>query len=73
MVINIKESGIEGRNRAVAKKKMIQLDARMEQIQTMKDLLHRLQTRCRCDTVEQCGAGILTNGIPNPGKSSRPY
>ncbi len=52
----------------VAKRKMIELDARMEQIQTMKDLLHRLQTRCHCDTVEQCGAGILRNGIPTPTK-----
>ena len=48
----------------VAKKKMIELDSRMEQIRTMKELLQRLEDRCQCDTVEQCGAGILRRGIP---------
>jgi MerR family redox-sensitive transcriptional activator SoxR len=59
---------ISTRWNTVAEKKMVELDARMEQIQTMKDLLHQLQARCRCDTVEQCGSGILTSGIPTPAK-----
>jgi hypothetical protein len=49
---------------AVAKGKMAELDLKMQEIQTMKDLLGRLQACCRCDTVEQCGAGILNNGVP---------
>lgn len=49
----------------VADRKIAELDTRIEQIQTMKGLLHRLQTRCHCETVEQCGAGILAKGIPH--------
>ena len=49
---------------AVAKRKMAELDSRMEAIQAMKELLGRLQACCQCDTVEQCGAGILKSGVP---------
>ena len=42
---------------------MLELELKMQQIQTMKDLLSRLQVCCSCDTVEQCGAGILSKGV----------
>lgn len=50
---------ISARWRKLAEVKIKELDARMEQIRTMKDLLVRLQACCRCETVEECGAGIL--------------
>jgi MerR family redox-sensitive transcriptional activator SoxR len=49
---------------AAADRKMAELDAKMHEIQAMKDLLGRLQACCQCDTVEQCGAGILKSGVP---------
>jgi MerR family transcriptional regulator, redox-sensitive transcriptional activator SoxR len=52
-------SPISGRWREVATAKLAELDARMQQIKTMKRLLQKLQTGCHCDTVERCGAGIL--------------
>src|SRR5450755_4549778 len=50
---------ISRRWREVATAKLAELDARMQQIKTMKRLLQKLQTGCHCDTVERCGAGIL--------------
>jgi len=38
---------------------MVELDARIAQIQSMRKLLEKLQSCCECETVERCGAGIL--------------
>jgi MerR family redox-sensitive transcriptional activator SoxR len=43
----------------LAQEKMAELDEQMAQIQSMKDLLERLRTLCRCETVEECGAAIM--------------
>lgn len=64
------KSPISTRWNKIAEKKLAELDARLAQIQTMKDLLHRLRTCCRCDTVDQCGAGILRGGLPNAAARS---
>jgi MerR family redox-sensitive transcriptional activator SoxR len=45
--------------RKLAERKQIELDEQMGRIQTMKDVLNRLRENCRCETVQQCGAGIL--------------
>src|SRR5437660_5066476 len=50
---------ISARWQKLAEGKIAELNARMARIQSMKDLLERLQTRCQCETVDQCGAGIL--------------
>jgi MerR family redox-sensitive transcriptional activator SoxR len=50
---------ISERWRKIAEGKIAELETRMAQIQSMKDLLQSLTTRCRCETVDQCGAGIL--------------
>lgn len=55
---------ISARWKEIARKKLVELDARMEELRSMKELIERLQTRCKCDTVVQCGAGILRS---NPG------
>jgi MerR family redox-sensitive transcriptional activator SoxR len=59
-----KSTPLSTRWNKIAEKKLAELDARLAKIQTMKDLLHRLQECCRCDTVDQCGAGILRGGFP---------
>jgi MerR family redox-sensitive transcriptional activator SoxR len=50
---------ISQRWRKIAERKMVELDARIEQIESMRKLLKKLQTCCECETVERCGAGIL--------------
>jgi DNA-binding transcriptional MerR regulator len=43
----------------IAERKLAELDAKIEQIESMRKLLKKLQTCCECETVERCGAGIL--------------
>jgi MerR family transcriptional regulator, redox-sensitive transcriptional activator SoxR len=50
---------ISQRWKKIAERKMVELDARLEQIQSMRKLLKKLETCCECETVERCGAGIL--------------
>jgi MerR family redox-sensitive transcriptional activator SoxR len=54
---------VSARWKALAERKIQEIEERMEQLQTMKDLLQRLQTRCACNTVDECGAGILRGGF----------
>lgn len=42
-------------------RKMVDLDARMEHLQSMRKLLKKLETCCECETVDRCGVGILTS------------
>jgi DNA-binding transcriptional MerR regulator len=50
---------VSARWQRLAQDKLAELNARMAQLQSMKDLLERLRTRCRCETVAECGAAIL--------------
>jgi MerR family redox-sensitive transcriptional activator SoxR len=50
---------ISQRWKKIAERKIVELDARIEQIQSMRTLLKKLQSCCECETVERCGAGIL--------------
>jgi DNA-binding transcriptional MerR regulator len=54
---------VSQRWKKIAERKIVELDARMEQIQSMRKLLKKLQTCCDCETVERCGAGILRSGL----------
>jgi MerR family transcriptional regulator, redox-sensitive transcriptional activator SoxR len=54
---------VSQRWKKIAERKMVELDARIAQIQSMRKLLKRLQTCCECETVERCGAGILGSGL----------
>jgi len=56
-------SAMSARWRGIARVKLAELDARIERLRSMKNLLRKLQTRCRCETVEECGAGILRSGL----------
>ena len=69
-----KSTPLSKRWRKIAARKQIELDAQLNRIQAMKDLLERLQSVCECDTLNQCGAGILRGGFsgdrarqPTPG------
>jgi MerR family redox-sensitive transcriptional activator SoxR len=50
---------ISQRWKKIAERKIVELDARLEQTQSMRKLLKKLETCCECETVERCGAGIL--------------
>ncbi|HLK49143.1 MAG TPA: MerR family DNA-binding protein [Bryobacteraceae bacterium] len=47
-----------GRWRQLAERKIAELDARMEQLRRMKEVIEKLRTRCRCETLEQCGRAM---------------
>jgi MerR family redox-sensitive transcriptional activator SoxR len=49
---------VSARWRKIAQRKMMELDARIEQIESMRTLLKKMQACCKCETVERCGAGI---------------
>ncbi|MDQ2947527.1 MAG: MerR family transcriptional regulator [Acidobacteriota bacterium] len=55
-------SPISARWKKAAVGKIAELDARIDQIRSMKELLQKLQSGCHCETVDQCGAGILGHG-----------
>jgi MerR family transcriptional regulator, redox-sensitive transcriptional activator SoxR len=58
---------VSARWKKIAESKIAELDARMAQIRSMKELLERLQMRCQCMTVEECGAAILRSKLEKRG------
>jgi len=64
----------------VSQRKLAELDDLMEGINAVRNLLKRLMTKCRCDTLDQCGkrmfqsmnkdfAGSILRVSPNRRKS----
>jgi MerR family transcriptional regulator, redox-sensitive transcriptional activator SoxR len=51
------------------KRKMVELDAMLQHIQTMRDLLEQ-QGKCRCTALEECGKKMFEKQCAN-GKTSR--
>lgn len=45
--------------RKLSRKKLAELDALMDNIQTMRRLLQSLARNCRCRTLEQCGEAMF--------------
>ena len=43
----------------LASGKLAELDAQLERIRGMKELLEKLKTRCQCATLEECGERML--------------
>ena len=50
---------VSARWQALAARKIQEIESRIEHLTRMKDLLQRVQTRCACKTVDECGAAIL--------------
>ncbi|MGB6945400.1 MAG: MerR family transcriptional regulator [Bryobacteraceae bacterium] len=53
---------VSDRWKRLALGKVKELDAKIEQIRSMRKLLKKLETCCECETVERCGAAILGTG-----------
>ncbi len=47
--------------RKLCETKLEELDRLMDGIRTVRGLLKKLMTKCQCDTLDQCGKGILQN------------
>ena len=45
--------------RTLSEKKLAELDRLMDGIRAVRGLLKKLMTRCRCDTLDQCGKGMF--------------
>lgn len=50
---------VSKRWKKIAERKLVELDQKIEQIESMRKLLKSLVACCNCETVERCGAGIL--------------
>jgi MerR family redox-sensitive transcriptional activator SoxR len=49
--------------RRAAAKKQVELEAQLVRIQSMKDLLSKIENGCHCETVEECGERMLHGGF----------
>jgi MerR family redox-sensitive transcriptional activator SoxR len=45
--------------RALSQRKLAELDQLMDGIKAVRALLRKLITKCRCDTLDQCGKGMF--------------
>jgi DNA-binding transcriptional MerR regulator len=52
------------------KRKIVELDAMLEQVQTMRDLLEQ-QGKCRCSALEECGKKMFERQCANDAMSRR--
>src|SRR5215472_13639389 len=45
--------------RTLSRRKLAELDQLMDGIRAVRTLLKKLMTKCHCDTLDECGKGIL--------------
>jgi MerR family redox-sensitive transcriptional activator SoxR len=45
--------------RTLSRRKLAELDHLMDGIKAVRGMLKQLMTKCRCDTLDQCGRGIF--------------
>ncbi|SRR6266496_3599090 len=45
--------------RTLSRRKLAELDDLMDGIKAVRGVLKKLMTKCRCDTLDQCGKGIF--------------
>jgi len=47
----------------LSQKKLEELDTMVADIRSVQSLLRKMMERCHCDTLDQCGRGILRSGF----------
>jgi len=57
---------VSKRWKKIAQRKLVELDRKIDQIDSMRKLLKKLVACCDCETVEHCGAGILDASLRKP-------
>jgi MerR family redox-sensitive transcriptional activator SoxR len=45
--------------RTLSQRKLVELDLLMDGIKAVRGVLKKLMTKCRCETLDQCGKGIF--------------
>jgi MerR family transcriptional regulator, redox-sensitive transcriptional activator SoxR len=45
--------------RSLSQRKLVELDHLMDGMKAVRGVLKKLMTKCRCDTLDQCGKGIF--------------
>jgi MerR family redox-sensitive transcriptional activator SoxR len=45
--------------KTLSRQKLVELDVLVAQIKTMQGLLQKMMQNCRCETLDECGKGIL--------------
>jgi MerR family transcriptional regulator, redox-sensitive transcriptional activator SoxR len=55
---------------ALSKRKLAELDHLMDAIKAVRALLRELMTKCRCETLDQCGRGIFESMNKGPSAGS---
>jgi MerR family redox-sensitive transcriptional activator SoxR len=56
----------------LSRQKLAELEAIIDRTKAKQRLLVRLQSRCRCDTLDQCGKGLLKDGSRNARAKATP-
>jgi DNA-binding transcriptional MerR regulator len=54
--------------RDLSRQKISELELQLERIKMMQHLLRRMKQCCRCETLDECGRGILLKGRRTAGK-----
>jgi len=57
--------------RTLSRKKLAELDDLMDSIKAVRALLKKLMTKCRCDTMDECGKSMLRKMAVRPAMRSR--
>jgi len=57
--------------RTLSQRKLAELDQLMEGIKAVRALLKKLMTKCQCNTLDECGEGMLRSMHPKSLPASR--
>jgi MerR family redox-sensitive transcriptional activator SoxR len=57
--------------RTLSQRKLAELDQLMDGIKAVRALLKKLMTKCQCDTLDECGKGMLRSMAKNVKVKSR--
>lgn len=62
-------TGAPTRWRTLCQRKLAELDQLMDSIKTVREVLNKLMTQCRCETLDQCGKRIFQSMNKNPSST----
>jgi len=60
-----RRTGPAARWQSLSQRKLAELDASIEQIRNVQRRLAQLRDGCRCQTLEECGEGLITRQVLN--------
>jgi DNA-binding transcriptional MerR regulator len=57
--------------KALSDRKLAELNEMMKRVRTIQRLLRRMQSKCHCETLEQCGKGIFQHSCEKSTGSNK--